>query len=457
LVFRGITRIHFVGIGGIGMSGIAELLINLGFAITGSDIADSDAVQRLRSMGATIHIGHQSKNVGDAQVVVYSSAVGLDNPECIDAKERGLPVIPRAEMLAELMRMKFSIAIAGTHGKTTTTSMLATVLAMAEKDPTAIIGGRLDMFGSNARLGEGEILVAEADESDRSFLKLAPIVAVVTNIEEEHMDCYRDIDDILDTYVQFLNKVPFFGFDMVCLDDANIQQILPQLHRKVLTYGSHTQALYRYTKPEFIGLNTRFRAHRGRKVLGEVTLGVPGKHNCLNALATIGTALELGIDFEVIRKGLAAFKGVQRRCHIRGEKNGITIMDDYGHHPTEIRMTLQGIKNGFPDRRIVAVFQPHRYTRTRDLFEEFVTSFYDASRLYITEIYPASEKPIEGISAHALFEEIKNHGYREVFYVENKEDIPETIVGNLKEGDLVIFLGAGDIWRQGLKVLERLG
>jgi len=456
-VFRGITRIHFVGIGGIGMSGIAELLINLGFAITGSDIADSDAVQRLRSMGATIHIGHQSKNVGDAQVVVYSSAVGLDNPECIDAKERGLPVIPRAEMLAELMRMKFSIAIAGTHGKTTTTSMLATVLAMAEKDPTAIIGGRLDMFGSNARLGEGEILVAEADESDRSFLKLAPIVAVVTNIEEEHMDCYRDIDDILDTYVQFLNKVPFFGFDMVCLDDANIQQILPQLHRKVLTYGSHTQALYRYTKPEFVGLNTRFRAHRGRKVLGEVTLGVPGKHNCLNALATIGTALELGIDFEVIRKGLAAFKGVQRRCHIRGEKNGITIMDDYGHHPTEIRMTLQGIKNGFPDRRIVAVFQPHRYTRTRDLFEEFVTSFYDASRLYITEIYPASEKPIEGISAHALFEEIKNHGYREVFYVENKEDIPETIVGNLKEGDLVIFLGAGDIWRQGLKVLERLG
>lgn len=456
-MFRGITRIHFVGIGGIGMSGIAELLINLGFAITGSDIADSDAVQRLRSMGATIHIGHQSKNVGDAQVVVYSSAVGLDNPECIDAKERGLPVIPRAEMLAELMRMKFSIAIAGTHGKTTTTSMLATVLAMAEKDPTAIIGGRLDMFGSNARLGEGEILVAEADESDRSFLKLAPIVAVVTNIEEEHMDCYRDIDDILDTYVQFLNKVPFFGFDMVCLDDANIQQILPQLHRKVLTYGSHTQALYRYTKPEFVGLNTRFRAHRGRKVLGEVTLGVPGKHNCLNALATIGTALELGIDFEVIRKGLAAFKGVQRRCHIRGEKNGITIMDDYGHHPTEIRMTLQGIKNGFPDRRIVAVFQPHRYTRTRDLFEEFVTSFYDASRLYITEIYPASEKPIEGISAHALFEEIKNHGYREVFYVENKEDIPETIVGNLKEGDLVIFLGAGDIWRQGLKVLERLG
>ncbi len=439
------------------MSGIAELLINLGFAITGSDIADSDAVQRLRSMGATIHIGHQSKNVGDAQVVVYSSAVGLENPECVDAKERGLPVIPRAEMLAELMRMKFSIAIAGTHGKTTTTSMLATVLAMAEKDPTAIIGGRLDMFGSNARLGEGEILVAEADESDRSFLKLAPIVAVVTNIEEEHMDCYRDIDDILDTYVQFLNKVPFFGFDMVCLDDANIQQILPQLHRKVLTYGSHTQALYRYTKPEFVGLNTRFRAHRGRKVLGEVTLGVPGKHNCLNALATIGTALELGIDFEVIRKGLAAFKGVQRRCHIRGEKNGITIMDDYGHHPTEIRMTLQGIKNGFPDRRIVAVFQPHRYTRTRDLFEEFVTSFYDASRLYITEIYPASEKPIEGISAHALFEEIKNHGYREVFYVENKEDIPETIVGNLKEGDLVIFLGAGDIWRQGLKVLERLG
>ena len=456
-MFRGITRIHFVGIGGIGMSGIAELLINLGFAVTGSDVADSDTVQRLRSMGATIHIGHVPKNVGEAQVVVYSSAVGLDNIECVSAKDRGLPVIPRAEMLAELMRMKFSIAIAGTHGKTTTTSMLATILAMAEKDPTAIIGGRLDMFGSNARLGEGELLVAEADESDRSFLKLAPIVAVVTNIEEEHMDCYRDIDDILDTYVQFLNKVPFYGFDMVCLDDANIKQILPRLHRKVLTYGSQTQALYRYTEPVFSGLDTSLRAHRGRRILGEVKLGVPGKHNCLNALAAIGTALELGIDFEIIRKGLAAFKGVQRRCHIRGEKKGITIMDDYGHHPTEIRMTLQGIKNGFPSRRVVAVFQPHRYTRTRDLFSEFVTSFYDASRLYITEIYPASEKPIEGITAHALFEEIKSHGYREVFYVENKEDIPDAIVGDLKEGDLVIFLGAGDIWRQGLKVLERLG
>lgn len=456
-MFRGIKRIHFVGIGGIGMSGIAELLINLGFKVAGSDVAESESVQRLRSMGAVVHIGHRKENVGDAQVVVYSSAVGLDNPECVDAKNRGLPVIPRAEMLAELMRMKFSIAIAGTHGKTTTTSMLATVLAMADQDPTAIIGGRLDMFGSNARLGEGELLVAEADESDRSFLKLAPIVAVVTNIEEEHMDCYRDIDDIMETYVQFLNKVPFYGFDMVCLDDPNIQQILPLLQRKVLTYGSRTQALYRYTEPVFTGLETRFKAHRGRKVLGQVTIGVPGKHNCLNALAAMGTALELGIEFEIIKKGLAAFKGVQRRCHVRGEKAGITIMDDYGHHPTEIKMTLQGLKNGFPNRRIIAVFQPHRYTRTRDLFHEFVTSFYDATRLYITEIYPASEQPIEGVSAQGLFEEIKNHGYRDVFYVEKKEDIPDAILGDLREGDLVVFLGAGDVWRQGLKVLERLG
>ncbi|MGD0209433.1 MAG: UDP-N-acetylmuramate--L-alanine ligase [Desulfomonilia bacterium] len=456
-MFRGITRIHFVGIGGIGMSGIAELLLNLGFTITGSDVADSDAVQRLRSMGAAIHIGHNGQNIGNAQVVVYSSAVGLDNPECVAAIDRALPVIPRAEMLAELMRMKFSIAIAGTHGKTTTTSMLATILAVAEKDPTAIIGGRLDMFGSNARLGDGELLVAEADESDRSFLKLAPIVAVVTNIEEEHMDCYRDIDDIRDTYVQFLNKVPFFGFDMVCLDDANIQHILPRLERKVISYGSHTQAIYRYTEPSFTGLDTRFTAHCNGSTLGEVTLGVPGKHNCLNALAAIGTALELGIDFELIRKGLCAFKGVQRRCHIRGEKKGITVMDDYGHHPTEIRMTLAAIKNGFPGRRVVAVFQPHRYTRTRDLFDAFVNSFYDASRLYITEIYAASERPIEGVTGYALFEEIKNHGYREAYYVENKEDIPEALLGDLKEGDLVIFLGAGDVWRQGLKVLERLG
>lgn len=309
-----------MGIGGIGMSGIAELLLNLGFTISGSDVADSDTVQRLRSLGAVIHIGHRPENIGDAQVVVYSSAVKLDNPECAAARARTLPVIPRAEMLAELMRMKFSIAIAGTHGKTTTTSMLATILAMAGKDPTAVIGGRLDMFGSNARLGEGELLVAEADESDRSFLKLTPIVAVVTNIEEEHMDCYRDIDDIRDTYVQFLNKVPFFGFDMVCLDDANIQYILPLLERKVITYGSHTQAIYRYTEPRFSGLQTSFTAHRKGSVLGEISLGVPGKHNCLNALAAMGTALELGIDFEVIRRGLDEFKGVQRRCHVRGEK-----------------------------------------------------------------------------------------------------------------------------------------
>ncbi len=446
-----------MGIGGIGMSGIAELLLNLGFTVTGSDVSDSESVHRLRSLGAVIHIGHAPENIGDAQVLVYSSAVGLDNPECVAARTRTLPVIPRAEMLAELMRMKFSIAIAGTHGKTTTTSMLATILAMAGKDPTAVIGGRLDMFGSNARLGDGELLVAEADESDRSFLKLAPIVAVATNIEEEHMDCYRDIDDIRDTYVQFLNKVPFFGFDMVCLDDANIQHILPRLERKVITYGSHTQAIYRYTEPEFSGLTTTFTAHRKGQVLGEVTLGVPGKHNCLNALAAIATSLELGIDFDVIRQGLASFKGVQRRCHVRGEKKGITVMDDYGHHPTEIRMTLAGIKNGFPKRRIIAVFQPHRYTRTRDLFEGFVNSFYDASRLYITEIYPASEQPIEGVSGQRLFEEIKNHGYRDAFYVQNKEDLPDVLLKGIRKGDLVIFLGAGDVWRQGLRVLERLG
>ena len=446
-----------MGIGGIGMSGIAELLLNLGFTISGSDVADSDTVQRLRSLGAVIHIGHRPENIGDAQVVVYSSAVKLDNPECAAARARTLPVIPRAEMLAELMRMKFSIAIAGTHGKTTTTSMLATILAMAGKDPTAVIGGRLDMFGSNARLGEGELLVAEADESDRSFLKLTPIVAVVTNIEEEHMDCYRDIDDIRDTYVQFLNKVPFFGFDMVCLDDANIQYILPLLERKVITYGSHTQAIYRYTEPRFSGLQTSFTAHRKGSVLGEISLGVPGKHNCLNALAAMGTALELGIDFEVIRRGLDEFKGVQRRCHVRGEKRGITVMDDYGHHPTEIRMTLSAIKNGFPKRRVIAVFQPHRYTRTHDLFDDFVNSFYDAGRLYVTEIYPASEQPIEGVSGRRLFEEIKNHGYRDAFFVEDKDDIPGTLQKVLKKGDLVVFLGAGDVWRQGLRILERLG
>ncbi|HOJ13909.1 MAG TPA: UDP-N-acetylmuramate--L-alanine ligase [Deltaproteobacteria bacterium] len=455
-MFRGITRIHFVGIGGIGMSGIAELLLNLGFTVTGSDVAESDSVQRLRSMGATVHIGHRPENVGDAQVVVYSSAVGLDNPECVSARSRTLPVIPRAEMLAELMRMKHSIAIAGTHGKTTTTSMLATILAHAGKDPTAVIGGKLDMFGSNARLGEGELLVAEADESDRSFLKLYPVVAVVTNIEEEHMDCYHDIEDIRSTYVQFLNKVPFFGFDMVCLDDPNVQHILPQLERKVFTYGSHTQAIYRFSEPSFEGLNSRFLVHRKDATLGEVSLGVPGVHNCLNALAAIGVSLELGIDFETVREALAGFSGVQRRCHVRGEASGIMVMDDYGHHPTEIRVTLSALRSAFSDRRIVAVFQPHRYTRTRDLFDQFVNAFYDAGMLYITEIYPASEKPIEGVSGKRLFEEIKSHGFRDAFYVPDKDDVPETLSGVLRPGDVVVFLGAGDVWRQGLRLLERL-
>lgn len=456
-MFRGISRIHFVGIGGIGMSGIAELLINLHFTVSGSDVADSDTIARLRSLGARIHIGHSDGNLGDAQVVVYSSAVSLDNPECAAAKAKCLPVIPRAEMLAEIMRMKHSIAIAGTHGKTTTTSMLATILAVADLDPTAVIGGKLDMFGSNARLGDGELLVAEADESDRSFLKLAPIVAVVTNIEKEHMDCYRDLDDILSTYVQFLNKVPFFGFNMVCLDNEHVQQILPRLERKVVTYGSHTQAMYRYTDPVFEGLSSRFIAHRNGDTLGEITLSVPGIHNCLNALATVGTCMELGLDFDVTRKGLAAYKGVQRRAHIRGEKCGITVMDDYGHHPTEIKATLQALKNGFSGRRLIVVFQPHRYTRTRDLFDDFVTAFYDASKLYITEIYAASEKPIDGISGKNLWEKIQAHGHRDAHYVEDKDGIPEKLMEAVREGDLVVFLGAGDVWRQGLKVLEMIG
>jgi UDP-N-acetylmuramate--alanine ligase len=375
-----------------------------------------------------VEIGHRAENLGKAEVVVYSSAVAADNPECLTARQNGLPVIPRAEMLAEIMRMKQSIAIAGTHGKTSTTSMLATVLAVADLDPTAIIGGKLDLFSSNARLGEGEFLVAEADESDRSFLKLAPIIAVVTNIEKEHMDCYRDLDDILDTYVQFMNKVPFFGFNMVCLDNENIQHILPRLERKVITYGYHTQALYRYTDSSFDAMTSTFTAHRNGSVLGEVKLSVPGNHNCLNALAVIGTAIELGLDFDVIRKGLQAYKGVQRRAHVRGEKNGIMVMDDYGHHPTEIKETLRAVKGGFPNRRLIAVFQPHRYTRTRDLFDDFVTSFYDAKKLFITDIYPASEAPIEGVSARNLCENIAKYGHRDVTYAEDKDELPDMIM-----------------------------
>jgi UDP-N-acetylmuramate--alanine ligase len=452
-VFRGIRKIHFVGIGGIGMSGIAELLLNLGFKVSGSDIASSETIERLIAMGARIHIGHKAENLGDAQVVVFSSAVATDNPECQLAKNSAIPVIPRAEMLSELMRMKYSIAIAGTHGKTTTTSMLATILSRAGLDPTAIIGGKVDIFNSNAKLGDGDLLVAEADESDRSFLKLAPIIAVVTNIEEEHMDCYNDLDDIRETFIEFLNKVPFYGFNMVCLDDKNIQYILPRLTRKVITYGSHTQALYRFKEARFSGFAATFKAHKNGTFLSNITLKVPGVHNCLNAMASIATAMELGVDIKVIREALEAFGGVERRCHVRGEAGGITVMDDYGHHPTEIRMTLKALKNGFPDKRIIAVFQPHRYTRTRDLFEDFITAFYDASVLYITAIYPASEQPIPGVTGQKLYEEVKDHGHRNAYYIEDKDRIPEILRDELKEGDLLVFLGAGDVWRQGPKLL----
>ncbi len=456
-MFDGIRRIHFVGIGGIGMSGIAELLLNLGFEVSGSDIRDSEIIARLRHLGAKVSIGHRPENIHSSQVVVYSSAIGLDNPECREAINRGVPVIPRAEMLAELMRMKYSIAVAGTHGKTTTTSMLATILAKAGLDPTAVIGGKLDFFDSNARLGESEILVAEADESDRSFLKLAPIVAVVTNIEKEHMDCYTDLDDIKSTYLTFLNKVPFYGFDVVCLDDENIQSILPELERKVITYGTSAQADYRCTAASFKESTSMFNAFKGSEMLGEIKMGVPGMHNCLNAMAALAVSMQLEIPFGTIKDALSQFKGVQRRFHVRGEKKGIMVMDDYGHHPTEIRNTLNAIRLGFPGRRIVAVFQPHRYSRTKALFDDFVTAFYDAALLYLTDIFPASEKPIDGVSAMKLLDSIKEHGHRSAYYVEEKDNIPKTVIKELKPGDIVVFLGAGDIWRQGIRLLELLG
>ncbi len=455
-MFKGITKIHFIGIGGIGMSGIAELLLNLGFEVSGSDVANSETVERLKKLGARINIGHKAENLGSAQVVVYSSAVAIDNPECMKAKEKGLPVIPRAEMLAELMRMKYSIAIAGTHGKTTTTSMLAIVLAKAGLDPTAVIGGKLDIFDSNARLGDGEILVAEADESDKSFLKLSPIITAVTNIEEEHMDYYHDLDDIKDTYTEFLNKVPFYGFNMLCIDDKNIQEIIPRVKRRVITYGSLPQAHYRYEAPRFKGRTSWFKVYKGDNLLGKVKIEVPGLHNCLNALAVIGIATELGISFDLIQDGLSAFSGVQRRFHVRGEEKGIMVVDDYGHHPTEIKKTLKAVKTGFSKRRIVAVFQPHRYTRTRDFFNAFIAAFDDADKLYITEIYPASETPIDGISGLKLYEGIKAHAHSNIVYVEDKNHIPEKLIKDIKDQDIVIFLGAGDIWRQGIRLLEML-
>jgi UDP-N-acetylmuramate--alanine ligase len=451
-----IEKIHFVGIGGVGMSGIAEVLLNLGYKVSGSDLRGSDTTERLAALGGEIHIGHAAENLSNVDVVVTSTAVQEDNPEVMAAKAAMIPVIPRAEMLAELMRMKFGIAIAGTHGKTTTTSMVATILSHAGIDPTIVIGGKLNTLGSNAKLGQGKFLVAEADESDGSFLKLSPTIAVVTNIDADHLDFYSGIEEIKDTFVDFINKIPFYGMAVLCLDDLNVGEIIPRVKKRFVTYGLSSQADIRATHVKLCGFETSFIAHYKGYRMGEVAFRMPGAHNVLNALACIAVAMELDVPFEQIREGFATFGGVGRRFQVKGEVDDIMIVDDYGHHPVEIRATLSAAKSGWPDRRLVVAFQPHRYTRTKELFDAFVTCFYDADLLVLTDIYAASEQPIPGITAEILATEIRKHGQKDVSYVEDRTQLPEHLAAIIRPGDIVLTLGAGNIWQAGEELLKVL-
>ena len=449
-------HIHFVGIGGIGMSGIAELLLNLGYKVSGSDLSLSDITRRLESLGGSIFKGHSEKQIQNADVVVISSAVSADNPEVVAAHRASIPVIPRAEMLAELMRLKYSVAIAGAHGKTSTTSIVASVLGKGGLDPTVVIGGKLKSTGSNAILGGGDFIVAEADESDGSFLKISPTIAVVTNIDREHLDFYRDMDHIKDVFLSFIEKIPFYGLAVLCLDNTPIQSLIPKIQKRFTTYGMSTQADFKARDVVFEGLKSRFTVDHLGTSLGTITLNLPGIHNVYNALASIAVGFELDIPFEVIKSALQTAEGVQRRLEIKGEKRGITVVDDYGHHPTEIKATLQAARECWPDRRIAVVFQPHRYTRTRALFEEFTTAFYQSDLLVVLPIYAAGEKKIEGVKAFSLFEEIQRHGHKDVVYVDGLEAVVSHLKDILTENDILLTLGAGDVWKVGEMLLEVL-
>ncbi len=449
-MFRGkIQRIHFVGIGGSGMSGIAEVLVTQGYAVTGSDLSESSSVARLRSLGATIHIGHDPAYVDDVDVVVKSTAIPDRNVEVKAARALKIPVIPRAEMLGELMRMKYGLAVAGSHGKTTTTSMLARCLHHAGLDPTIVIGGRLDSIGSSARLGAGEFLVAEADESDGSFLTLDPTVAVVTSIDPEHMEHWGSFDNLLDGFVQFTNKVPFFGFATLCLDHPQVQALLPRIRRRVITYGLTTQADCRAEDIEPVGEQSTFTVVWQDQRLGRVQLGMPGRHNVENALAAIAVGLELGVPFADLQIALDGFTGVDRRFSIRhrigsGDQE-VTIIDDYGHHPAEISATLAGAQEAWPQRRIIAVFQPHRYTRIRDLLDDFARSFNQANHVVACPIYRAGEQPIEGFDVFRVSEALRNHGHRSVRPVDSLAAATDHLAEVVRPGDVVITLGAGDV------------
>ena len=457
-MFRRIRHVHFVGIGGIGMSGIAEVLLNMSFRVSGSDLRRSDATARLERLGAKIYEEHAAENVNGAHVVVRSTAVRDDNPEIAEARRHSIPVIPRAEMLGELMRLKpHTVAVAGSHGKTTTTSMVATVLAHANLDPTVVVGGVVGAMGSNARLGKSDLMVVEADESDRSFLMLTPTFAVVTNIDREHMDHYADMTDVRRCFADFVNKVPFYGASILCLDDPHVQAVIPEVVRRRITYGLSAQAdiaarEVRYDKQ----FGSVFQVRREGEPVGEVSLHVPGLHNIYNSLAAVAVGLELEVPFDVIAGALSEFAGVNRRFQFKGEAAGVIVVDDYGHHPTEIRATLVAAKLGSRGRRMVVLFQPHRYTRTQDLMEEFARSFNNADVLMITDIYAASEDPIEGVTAEALVEAVRRFGHKDARHVGTIEEATLALLEEVRPNDMVITLGAGNVYRVGERLPELL-
>ena len=455
-LFKRSRHIHFVGIGGVGMSGIAEVLLSMGHVVSGSDIVETAATRRLVDLGADVTFGHRADAVADTtDVVVISSAVKYSNPEIQQARAWKIPVIPRAEMLAELMRMKWGIAVAGTHGKTTTTSLIATILGRAGLDPTVVIGGRVHALGTNAQFGRGELMVTEADESDGTFLLLSPALAVVTNIDPEHLDYYGDMDRVRAAYLEFMNRVPFFGASVVCLDDPTLRGLLPQVRKRVITYGTAPDADYVARDLVVCGMETSFEVVRGDTSLGQLTVRLPGRHQALNALAALAVATELDVDFATVQAALGEFGGIHRRFEVCGDVGGIMVVSDYGHHPAEIRATLAAAREGF-GRRIVAVFQPHRYTRTRDLFGDFLDAFDSADELFLTDIYPAGEDPIDGISGELLYYALRRRGHVEVTYVPEPRALVHAVQPALHPGDLVLILGAGSIHEVGEALVRAL-
>ncbi|MDY6934962.1 MAG: UDP-N-acetylmuramate--L-alanine ligase [Spirochaetota bacterium] len=453
-MFRKSNRMHFLGIGGIGMSGIAEILINQGFQVSGSDLVESEQTKKLRALGVNIFIGHRSSNIMDYCVVITSSAICLNNPEIIEARKRKIPIIHRSEMLAELVRLKHGIGVAGTHGKTTTSSMLSYVLYHGGINPTAIVGGKVLNFGSNARIGEGEYLVFEADESDGSFLKLFPSIAVVTNIDADHLDHYKYFEGLKDAFLTYINHVPFYGYSVLCIDDPVIADIISKVERPYFTYGFSDSADFRACNARISNGATIYSCLYRGELLGDIMIRLLGNHNVINSLSVIAVALELGMDFKTIKEAIYEFRGVERRMEKIGEEKGILLIDDYAHHPTEIRATLQAVKG--LGRRIIVIFQPHRYSRTKLLWDEFGQAFVEADLLYLTEIYPAGEEQIEGVSSQLIQRAIAKHEDREVDIISRFEDIPDSIIGEMREGDIVMLLGAGNIHKAGEAILHAI-